>query len=514
MKISLKCFSVAILAASALPGYGNARVPVAAPGIEGAAADADQPSTIAADALKAAASGDAVRSFYAKAGWHGMWSDATAAQFDKALAARGQNGLDRVDFGKPGSDGSPAGIEVARTRIALAYASALADGIVDPAGFHDVYTIPRPKADIATGLLQALNDGDVGKYLSGLAPQDQDYQRLADAYVRFAKMQPVQSQTAVADRGTIHAGDRDPRVVDIATGLASNGYLAQNAVPSHSGDMPARYSPALVAAIKRLQADYGIKVDGVIGSDTLAVINIGPAGKARELAVALERRRWLSRNPPATRIDVNTAAATLVYYRDGTLVDQRRVIVGQPGRETPPLRSPIYRLVANPTWTVPKSIPVSAATIRAKNMRRVNGYLVQPPGPDNALGLVKFDMKNDQQIYLHDTSDRSLFDRSQRHLSHGCVRVEDAPGFARMIAEQEGIEAQWQEADQSGEQSFVNLPQPIPVRLLYWNAFVDRDGKVAFRTDPYGWNGAVAKALGFSDGSSRKAKAENIDIGP
>ena len=516
MKSFSSRIAVFLLAASACPAWGNIQATIDAPGDPAGQADParDQPpSAISADALKAAASDDAVRSLYQQVGWHAVWSDAAAAQLDKVLAARGQNGLDRVSFGEPRPNASPAEIEVARTKTALAYASALAGGAVDPTGLHDVYTLPRPKTDVATGLSRALSEGDLGRYFAGLVPQDQEYRRLSDAYARYATMQAT-PDAVITDQGLIHVGDRDRRVVDIATELASNGYLAPEAVPSANGDEAARYTPALAASINRLQADYGIRVDGVIGPGTLAVINAGPADKARALAVALERRRWLSRSPPATRIDVNTAAARLDYYRDGKLVDSRKVIVGQPGRETPPLLAPIYRLVANPTWTVPKSIPVSAATIRAKDMHRVNGYLVQPPGPDNALGLVKFDMKDDQQIYLHDTSDRSLFGRSQRHLSHGCVRVEDALGFAQMIAEQEGVEAQWQQAQQSGEQTFVDLPRPIPVRLLYWNAFVDNQGRPAFRTDPYGWNGAIAKALGFGDGPSTKAKTENIDLGP
>ena len=169
---------------------------------------------------------------------------------------------------------------------------------------------------------------------------------------------------------------------------------------------------------------------------------------------------------------------------------------------------------ANPTWTIPKSIPVSSATIRAKDMHKVNGYWVQPSGPQNALGLVKFDMENNQQIYLHDTSDRSLFDRTQRDLSHGCVRVQDALGFAGMIAKQEGVEGAWQKARQSGEQTFVDLPRPIPVRLLYRDVFVDGKGEIAFRTDPYGWNDEVAKKLGFGGGRSKKATAKDIDLGP
>lgn len=247
---------------------------------------------------------------------------------------------------------------------------------------------------------------------------------------------------------------------------------------------------------------------------------MGPDDRARALAVALERRRWLSRTPPATRIDVNTAAARLRYYRDGKLVDERKVVVGEPGRETPMLESPIYRLVANPTWTIPKSIQngemagVGATYLKAHDMVMRDGWIVQKSGPGNALGLVKFDMSNKHAIYLHDTSSPGLFERSQRHLSHGCVRVRDALEFADMLARHEGVEAEWRKAREGGEQSFVALPHQIPVRLLYHNVFVEDGGRVVFRTDPYGWNEPVAKALGFPDAPAKRANAQAVDVGP
>lgn len=287
-----------------------------------------------------------------------------------------------------------------------------------------------------------------------------------------------------------------------------------------SSPSPTLYTQRIADAVMRLQQDYGIAKDGVVGPNTLEVLNLHAGDRARALAVALERLRWLARNPPATRIDVNTAAAQLRYYRDGMVVDSRKVIVGKPGKETPLLMAPMYRLVANPTWTVPKSIEygemshVGASYLRKHNMVRRNGFIVQLPGPNNALGLVKFDMLDTQAIYLHDTGSRSLFERSQRHLSHGCIRVDDAPGFAQVIAEDAGIADKWQQAVAKRTQTFVNLPQKLPVRLLYENVFVDDGGQVAFRPDPYDWNGPVAKALGFGEDMSTRAKAEPIDIAP
>ncbi len=471
------------------------------------------PPSIPSDALKASVSDDDVRAFYERMQWKGLWSPATTTALDQALGSRIRNGLDRVDYGKVDDSMSPADRDVARTKAALSYAKSLARGRVDPSDLHEVYTLQESQVDVAAGLAQALEQNQVAHFFAGLVPQDDDYRRLSEAYVRYAREGRQASSSKLDDKDTIHVGDRDPRVSEIARQLAANGYLSQDNVPA-GGEQAAQYTQPIAEGVKRLQADYGIKTDGLFGGDTLAVINIGPADKARALAVALERRRWLSRTPPATRIDVNAAAATLDYHRDGKLVDQRRVIVGQPDRETPPLGSPLYRLVANPTWTVPKSIEVSSATVRAKNMHKVNGYWVQPSGPDNALGLVKFDMQNKQAIYLHDTSDKSLFDRTQRDLSHGCVRVQDALGFAQMIAQQEGVADKWKQARASGEQTFVDLPAPIPVRLLYQNAFIDKKGEVVFRTDPYGWNDTVARRLGFDGGAAKKARSDDIDLGP
>ena len=476
------------------------------------AATVQPPAAIPAKDIQAAATDPATKAFYAANGGQAAWSPDAARALAKALDERPRDGLDHVDFGTLPATGGAAQVDVQRTRVALAYASALAHGVMDPTTLHKVYTIPRPDPDLNGGLAAALRAGTVSAWLDGLPPQDADYRALSAAYLTYRKAAPPSPKPVIPDAKAIHVGDHDDRVGDIAAQLVSEGYLPAAATQQPTSD--GIYTPPIAEAVEHLQADYGVKPDGTIGSDTLKVLNQGPDDKARAIAVAMERRRWLSRTPPATRIDVNTAAATLSYYRDGKLIDQRKVIAGKPGKETPPLGAPLYRLVANPTWTVPKSIPVSAATMRRQHMFRRNGFVVQPSGPRNALGLVKFDMRDDQAIYLHDTSDHSLFARVQRHLSHGCVRVYDALGFAQSIAQQQGILPKWQQARQSGKEAFVALPQPIPVRLLYWNAFVDPTGKIAFRTDPYDWNPPVAKALGFAPQAAVTPKPDDIDIGP
>ena len=477
-------------------------------------------------ALRAAATDSATRRFYEANGWRAVWSDPAERALKRSLAERPRHGLDRHGFIETSTPSpSPAVREIALTRAALDYAAALARGATDPSKLHAIYTLPRPDTDLATPLAQAITDGTLDTWLASLAPQDDVYKRLSQAYLAARSQSDGADQAKIAT-GILRVGDTDTRVPAIVADLVGAEYLtldngegASKGAPSPALDAN-RYTTRIADAVKSLQRDYGIAADGVIGPATLEILNLRPGDRAVALAVALERLRWLTRTPPPTRIDVNTAAARLFYYRDGKLIDSRRVIVGQPGKETPQLLAPMFRLVANPTWTIPKSIEkgemagVSAAYLRRRNMVRRNGWIVQQSGPNNALGLVKFDMRDDYAIYLHDTSAPTLFDRSARYLSHGCVRVENALGFAQRIAEDEGIADQWQRAHASGKYTLVALPKQIPVRLLYHNAFVETDGHVAFRTDPYGWNAPIAKALGFAESSSVRRRAAAEDVGP
>jgi len=276
----------------------------------------------------------------------------------------------------------------------------------------------------------------------------------------------------------------------------------------------------MVAAVKKMQADYGMKPDGAIGREALAILNLSDVDRMRAIAVAMERMRWLERTPPATRIDVNLAAARLTYWRDGQIADIRKVVVGEPDKQTPQLGSPIFRLVANPTWTVPRSVQENEiaqkgpAYLEANNMTWKDGWIVQGSGPKNSLGLVKFDMQNDQAIYLHDTPAKALFGLVQRQRSHGCVRVDDALGFAALLAQDEGVLDEWNQALASGEETFVNLPHKIPVRMLYQTVLFDDSGEPIVRNDPYGWDDRVGEALGFNAGHALRVGTTQADIGP
>jgi murein L,D-transpeptidase YcbB/YkuD len=315
-----------------------------------------QPKQVDPAALQSEVRGPLERAFYQARQWQAAWDGKSEKELLAIVGQAPANGLKPDLFLKGELPADPSAREAALTRLALSYASALANGYADPRKLREIYTLPRPRTNVAAGLAQAFNDGNLDQWFASLVPQTDEYRALSEAHVQYLRLATKAQGQPIAAGKAIKPGRRDPRVPQVAAALAASGYLAAPP-PAEEGQPPAQlYSPAMVAAVRRLQADYGLKPDGAVGPDTLAVLNSGPSDRARQLAVALERLRWLERSPPATRIDVNTAAAFLQYIRGGRPVDRRKVVVGEPGWETPQLQSQMFQLVANPLWRVPDSI--------------------------------------------------------------------------------------------------------------------------------------------------------------
>ncbi len=473
-----------------------------------------QPAGVSAAALRSAVSDPRVRRFYEAREWAPAWNEEQARILTEAFGTANRHALDPRLYLDPVEQATePAAREAALSLAAIHYAEALAKGRVDPTRLGRPYTLPRPEVDIAAGLARAVAGSDVAEWLAGLAPQDDEYRLLSEAYLQAVRQ--TARPASVPAGQPIRPGSSDPRVRAVAAALVAAGYYQ----PPPQSAPPTRYGPELVAAVRALQQDYGLTASGQIGEATLAALNDSAQDRARTLAVNLERRRWLAREAPETRIDVNIAAAELAYWRDGALANRRRAVVGEPGNETPQLGSPMFRLVANPTWTVPRSIqreeiePQGPAYLARNNMEMRDGWVVQKSGPRNSLGLVKFDMRNEHAIYLHDTPAKALFGEDLRLSSHGCVRVDDALGFAAMLAADQGVTSQWDEARATGEESFVPLPRAIPVRLLYQTAFVD-GGRIRYRLDAYGWDNDVARALGLANRPRFEFVNRRRDLGP
>ena len=120
---------------------------------------------------------------------------------------------------------------------------------------------------------------------------------------------------------------------------------------------------------------------------------------------------------------------------------------------------------------------------------------MQPPGPRNALGKIKFNLDNDQAIYLHDTNAKSAFNRDQRALSHGCVRVKDIDQLASELMERGGDGTGLEEALADSKTATLRLPKTWPVYIVYFTADTDESGSVVSYGDPYGYDGRILAAL-------------------
>jgi L,D-transpeptidase YcbB len=487
-----------------------------------------QPRQVETSALQTEVRDPQVRAFYQARQWRPAWDKKSERALLEIVAQAPANGLKPELFLKPPLPPEPNAREAALTKVALSYASALARGYADPKTIRAIYTIPRPHRDVGAGLTQALDKGNLADWFASLPPQTAEYRAVSDAHLHFLKLAANGRPQPIPAGKAIRPGHRDKRIPLIAAALESNGFVAAPQPQSEAKRQPRQstaarsslYSPALVAAVRQVQAEFGLEPDGIIRGDTVDALNADPSYRARQLAIAMERLRWLQRDPPPTRIDVNTAATFLDYWRGGQHVDRRRVVAGEPDKPTPQIQGPFTQMVANPYWRIPDSIykeelaNKGSGYLARNRMTFQNGRLVQLPGPKNSLGLVKFDVQDPQDIYLHDTPAKALFALPERHRSHGCVRVENALDFAAILAAQDGVLDKFQKALSSGKESYVKLKTEIVVRLMYHTAFFDGRG-VQFRSDVYGWDDEVARALGLERGPPHKSlQSEGEDIGP
>ncbi|MCW5735769.1 MAG: L,D-transpeptidase family protein [Enhydrobacter sp.] len=168
---------------------------------------------------------------------------------------------------------------------------------------------------------------------------------------------------------------------------------------------------------------------------------------------------------------VNIPSFELIALEDGVPVLRSRVVVGRPGNTTPEMLSSMFAVRFNPSWTPTPS------------MVRNEGLRYMPPGPRNPLGRIMFDLDNEEFIYLHDTNDRTLFNRTQRALSHGCIRVEQVRPLAAWAL---GVSEKEIDSMISRGTHSVALPEAIPVSLAYYTQFPDQNGEIASYADIYG----------------------------
>jgi murein L,D-transpeptidase YcbB/YkuD len=221
---------------------------------------------------------------------------------------------------------------------------------------------------------------------------------------------------------------------------------------------------------------------------------------SNKIRLNLDRWRWLPRDLGQKYVIVNVPAYTVALVEGGQTLDRRRAVAGAIKTPTPQLSAVITGAIFNPWWEVPSSI---APEVRGKKgyvaVKDDSGKIVrwrQPPGPSNALGKVKLVMGNPHAIYLHDTNAKNLFNKQQRAFSHGCIRTEDAVGFAATLLDgTEFSRARVNQIVASGKTVQANTDQPIPVYIVYFTVAATSDGPPASYADLYSRDGKVLAAL-------------------
>lgn len=451
---------------------------------------------------------DSLAAIYRDRGFRPLWDAAKQEALLKALALADMQGLDPTDYAIPAAI-DKVERDVLLTDAFLRYAAALAQGRVSLKDADPDWLIQAPPFDGGAALDRALA-GDVGDVLSDLTPRDPAYLRLLAALQRYRDLAKTQAWGRLSLTVPLATGASGDEVHQLRRRLAAEGFLA-----SDDGDT---FDADLENAVKRFQMARGLAVDGSIGQGTLNALNVSAATRVQQIRLNLERWRSLPRNLPPNRVEVNVAAASAALYKNGEPVLTMKAIVGAPGHPSPVLRARIVSILFNPPWNIPSSIiikEIRPALKKDPNYLAKQGYvyvehdggqqLQQPPGPKNALGRLKFEMPNSEDVYLHDTPSRNLFAKARRTLSHGCIRLENPRGLASALL------APLPDADPSAINQAIDagttrsqaLPHSEPVWLLYWTAFVDPDGTVEFRDDVYGRDHRLMAALATHDAGER-----------
>ncbi|BCA79197.1 L,D-transpeptidase family protein [Desulfuromonas sp. AOP6] len=408
-----------------------------------------------------------------------------------------------------------ARLDIVLTDAFLLYATHQIQGRLDPVTLHNGWKASPRKADVAKLLRYALTTGRTGRVLAELAPTAPGYVRLREQLTALRLVAAEGLREPFPTGRTLRPGDVDPHIRLLKQRLFESGDLA--GFDEANASILDRDT---VTALRRWQVRHGLTSDGVLGPRTRTELRVPITVRIRQIERNLERWRWLPKSLGGRYILVNIADFALQVVEEGVPVMTMPVIVGTSYRKTPVFSGRMTYLEFAPYWYVPPTIlredklplikvdptwmernhyeiiPASKETVRQLEVSEVDwkdihaenfpGILRMKPGPWNPLGRVKFMFPNPYAVYLHDTPDRHLFMRSERSFSSGCIRIERPLDLAQYLLEGRG----WNcdeiiDLLQGDHPLRVNLPEAIPVHLLYFTAWVDYAGTLHYRKDPY-----------------------------
>jgi len=348
-------------------------------------------------------------------------------------------------------------VEQEATRSAIKYITGMRFGFIPP---HAVYgkknydiIVAKPDSVFQFALYKELKEDPIAAILNS-HPTDNIYIRLQNEYKTLSELEASSSLPKInSGNATYKLGDKGKHIAEIAERLIVTGEYKPDSLKGDS--IHIEFNKDLLAAINNFRKKNSYPEENEIGKLTIDALNRPVAYYKEKIRSNMERYRWKrTKSLHSKHIEVNVAAASLVASQTDSLPIQMRVCVGTVNNRTPLLQSDISYLNLNPYWNVPKSIARGevavlqkrdSSYIRRKNMKLYRGgkevnpssinwkevnpntfsYIIrQEPGYGNSLGLIKFMFNNNHSVYLHDTPSKLAFNRKNRAVSHGCVRVQ------------------------------------------------------------------------------------------
>jgi murein L,D-transpeptidase YcbB/YkuD len=423
---------------------------------------------------------------------HGLDADA----FGYAVAAEARDRMRTL----PASPAAAARFDVSLTQALLRYGDALRRGQVDPRRLHPGWNAPARSRDVAGELSAAHASGSMRAFVRRIAPRSPAYLRLQEALADLRRISgPWPALPAVS---SLEWGATGPAVAALHDRLAALGDLRER--PAAGGV----FDSTLLAAVVHFQRRHGLPADGVVGPATRTALDVPVEARIRQVALNLERLRWMPPMRSGRFVVVNMAGCRLVVVEDGQVVMEMSAIVGATDTKTPVFDAAITGVILAPAWYAPESIAEaeilpkveldSSYLVRHGMKILPSGVIRQEPGPANPLGRVKFVVSNPYDIGLHDTPEQRLFSAPHCTFSHGCVRLgrpidlaayvlRDRPDWP--LARIEAHVDTWVETT-------IAVAPPIPVYVVYHTAWVDEEGTLQFRLDRYGHDTDLDRAMG------------------
>ncbi len=425
---------------------------------------------------------------------------------------------DAIDLNTIGSNPVDlAHFETAFSAATMQYASDIYGGRIKPRTVSVNLDYKPNKIDENDLFLKLASSNNPTKILFELEPKQREYVALKAALA--SHLLEKQEEVLIVPNGKIlRVGETDARVPLLRERF-------NIILPNVGGDI---YDEGLLAEVENFQSTAGLQVDGIIGPATIAAMNGNKNASKEDIIANMEIWRWMPRDLGDFHVFVNIPQYWLEVVKNDKVVHSTRVVVGKTKFKTVAFSDNIKHVVVNPYWNVPRSILnneiapkvfKNPSYLAASNMQllsgsgvvdatkidwstaNMNNYRVrQLPGPRNALGSVKFLFPNKHAIYLHDTPSKSLFSRSSRAFSHGCVRVKNPWEFAQALLQVEPklryASVKSQRVD-GGKERWNNLSSPVPVHLTYFTIRIDDEGNIHSYSDIYGHNKRLKALLGI-----------------